>query len=189
MKELVVCHYNEDLAWIETVRGSFDRVTIYSKGGLPGAIPLPNIGREAHTILHHILAGRHADMTVFAQGSPFPHMTPESLIAGDGSDFQFLGEMIVTDKNGMPHMNEFEIPLVALADMLGVSLSETWETGAYSMFRVKGKVLRDALLTPKPYLAMAFAIQHDSGTKTIHETQFHERGAWVIERMWKQILL
>lgn len=77
--ELVVARFEEDLAWVDALLtgGIVDRATIYNKGGpLPFAtVPLPNIGREAHTYLHHILQRftTFAPLTVFAQGHPFDH--------------------------------------------------------------------------------------------------------------------
>jgi hypothetical protein len=74
--ELVVARYLEDLAWLRRVPRAI-RVTVYDKSGAaaPGAVPLPNIGREAHTYLHHITSRYDAlaDLTIFAQGKPFDH--------------------------------------------------------------------------------------------------------------------
>jgi hypothetical protein len=73
--ELVVARCREPLAWLRRVPRDF-LITVYDKGdGSTAGTPLPNIGREAHTYLHH-LAGRHADpadVTVFVQGHPFDH--------------------------------------------------------------------------------------------------------------------
>ena len=73
--ELVVARHTEDLAWLRRVPHEV-AVTVYDKGsGTPSTIPLPNLGREAHTYLHH-LAERHdslADLTIFVQGHPFDH--------------------------------------------------------------------------------------------------------------------
>ncbi len=55
--ELVVARYAEDLAWVRNIPPQI-RVTVYDKNGdapYPGAIRLPNVGREAHTYLHHIV--------------------------------------------------------------------------------------------------------------------------------------
>lgn len=73
---LVVARHTEPLDWLSGVRCP---VTVYNKGpdAPPGldALPLPNVGREAHTYLHHIVHNYHAldDYTVFAQGRPFDH--------------------------------------------------------------------------------------------------------------------
>ena len=104
--ELVIARHAEDLAWLRRVPGEF-AVTVYDKGsGFPGAIPLPNIGREAHTWLHH-LAARYdtlADITVFAQGHPFDHapdLHKRLRALADGSwlirEFFWLGFLADTD--------------------------------------------------------------------------------------------
>ncbi len=83
------------------------RITVYNKGdALPDTTPLPNIGREAHTYLHH-LAERHtnlADITVFVQGHPFDHAPDlherlRALAEGRETvpDFQWLGFLADTD--------------------------------------------------------------------------------------------
>ena len=84
--ELVVARYEEDLHWLRRVPSSF-RISVYNKGStraLPDKLigrkgvevtSLPNIGREAHTYLTHLIA-RHddpANITVFCQGRPFDH--------------------------------------------------------------------------------------------------------------------
>ncbi|MBE2181163.1 MAG: DUF3431 domain-containing protein [Chthoniobacterales bacterium] len=104
--ELVVARHAEDTAWLRRVPREI-RITVYDKGdGTTGGIPLPNIGREAHTYLHH-LAERHdtlADLTVFVQGHPFDHAPDlhqhlRNLAAGSETirDFQWLGFLADTD--------------------------------------------------------------------------------------------
>jgi hypothetical protein len=83
------------------------RVTVYDKSGDSGADnPLPNVGREAHAYLHHIV-GRYdtlADITVFAQGKPFDHVPDlHKILRGlaDGlrkvTDFEWLGFVLDWD--------------------------------------------------------------------------------------------
>jgi len=98
-----VARHSESLSWLRKVPSSF-RITVYDKGAHaqsgPSIVPelraqkqgaraqeqaracvlaLPNMGREAHTYLHHIasrLASPHeplACITVFCQGRPFDH--------------------------------------------------------------------------------------------------------------------
>ena len=104
--ELVVARYAEDLAWLRRVPKEF-AVTVYNKGDIiPEVIALPNIGREAHTYLHH-LADHYedlADLTVFVQGHPFDHAPDlhERLRAlAEGrttvADFHWLGFLADTD--------------------------------------------------------------------------------------------
>lgn len=88
--ECVVAHYNEDLSWLEELA---PETIIYSKGGsrnTPSSANwkevrrLPNIGREAHTYLHHLVNHYDtiADVTMFVQGDAYnpdgrtpPHST------------------------------------------------------------------------------------------------------------------
>ena len=85
---LVIARYCEDLSWLREV-GLPCRV--YNKGPKidpatlpPGPTPetrvvaLPNVGREAHTYLTHILAHYHhlPQYTALLQGNPFAHLAP-----------------------------------------------------------------------------------------------------------------
>ena len=79
-RELVVCRYNEDLLWLDGVPADF-HIVVYDKGDRPSwahrpcrRVSLPNVGREAHSMLHHIVAhyGDLAERTCFVQGdAPF----------------------------------------------------------------------------------------------------------------------
>jgi hypothetical protein len=104
--ELVVARHTEDLVWLRRVPREF-RITVYDKGdGSSGGIRLPNIGREAHTYLHHLASRRDslAAVTVFVQGHPFDH-APDlhqrlKALAGGGesvADFRWLGFLAETD--------------------------------------------------------------------------------------------
>ena len=74
--EFVVTHYKENLKWMER---HADHCHVYDKNEVATAMNLkfyqwerlPNVGRESHTHLHHIIANYHhlADITVFLQGS------------------------------------------------------------------------------------------------------------------------
>ena len=106
--ELVVARYYEDISWLNNIPPQI-RVTIYDKNlhaPHPNALRLPNIGREAHTYLHHIVTRWEtlSPLTVFCQGKPFDHAfdfhrtlrelarAPEAV-----ADFRWLGHIIDTD--------------------------------------------------------------------------------------------
>jgi len=104
--ELVVARHHEDLGWLRRVPREFT-VTVYNKGAaMPHSTPLPNVGREAHTYLHHLIE-RHdtlAELTVFVQGHPFDHAPDLHKVLrdlADGSfkvpDFHWLGFLADTD--------------------------------------------------------------------------------------------
>ena len=80
--EIVIANYEENLEWIENLADSqYSKLTIYNKGMAKdytkvverGATvhTLPNIGREAHTYLYHIIQNYDnlADVTIFLPGS------------------------------------------------------------------------------------------------------------------------
>ena len=74
--ELVIARYNEDISWLSKVKNM--KITIYNKGEdniNKKSIKLPNIGRESHTYLTHIIDNYDnlADITIFSQGDPFFH--------------------------------------------------------------------------------------------------------------------
>jgi hypothetical protein len=113
--ELVVARYREDLSWLANIPPQI-RTTVYDKSGdkseggsTPGTaqlLSLPNVGREAHTYLHHIHARYEtlAPLTVFCQGKPFDHAfnfhkTLRELASGKtlAEKFFWLGHVADTD--------------------------------------------------------------------------------------------
>ena len=55
--EIVIARYNEDLSWLNKIDKNI-KITIYNKGNNNINFPfiqLPNIGRESHTYLYHII--------------------------------------------------------------------------------------------------------------------------------------
>lgn len=84
---LVVARYDEDVAWA----ARYPRRVVYNKGDraglppqlLPDTVDLPNVGREAHTYLHHIVTHYDEldDVTVFAQGRWRDHYPATTLDA------------------------------------------------------------------------------------------------------------
>ena len=81
-KTLVIARYNETLEWLADSRFDGFRVVVYNKGSASVDIPpsrcrvttvvtLPNVGREAHTYLYHIIKHYENpdDLTLFVMGS------------------------------------------------------------------------------------------------------------------------
>ncbi len=120
--EMVVARYNEPLNWLRRVPAAI-RVLVYDKGddaeeigvvaarqrGVTEMKSLPNIGREAHTYLWHIVHNYEtlAPWTIFCQGRPFDHAfdfhrtlhsladsAPQDIVEGG---FRPLGHIIDTD--------------------------------------------------------------------------------------------
>lgn len=105
MIELVVARCSENTNWLRRVPRTVC-VTLYDKGGGAAANALPNVGREAHTYLHHIVSrfDSLAEVTVFAQGRPFDHVSDfhrvlRDLAAGRrrAGGFDWLGFIIDWD--------------------------------------------------------------------------------------------
>jgi UDP-galactopyranose mutase len=72
--EIVIARYNENVDWLNDYKFMS---TIYNKGddNIEGSITLPNIGRESHTYLYHIINNydKLANITLFAQGKISDH--------------------------------------------------------------------------------------------------------------------
>ena len=117
--ELVVARHEEDLRWLRRVPKSV-AITLYDKGEFKGStLPeevqarkgfqrrcLPNVGREAHSYLTHLVENYEnlSAVTVFCQGHPFDH-APDfherlRLLAGGGEcpdPFLWYGFLDETD--------------------------------------------------------------------------------------------
>jgi hypothetical protein len=69
--EVVASHFDEDLSWMSLHSSPRVQFTVYSKSPTPpvNSLPLPNVGREGHTYLHHIVKNYDnlAAWTVFTQ--------------------------------------------------------------------------------------------------------------------------
>jgi hypothetical protein len=133
--ELVVARYREDLNWLRRVPPAIG-LTVYNKSEqaatnvtdtdhaqagltslladsqrkrLPAssvAVSLPNVGREAHTYLHHLVTHYDdlPDYIIFCQGKPFDHAfdfhASLRTFATDPAQigpFRWLGHIIDTD--------------------------------------------------------------------------------------------
>lgn len=79
-QEIVISRYNENLDWINNDPFNKHPIVIYNKGvnnkyvnnsNVIKTINLPNVGRESHTYLYHIINNYHnlADVTIFLPGS------------------------------------------------------------------------------------------------------------------------
>jgi len=90
MLTVVVARYNESLDWTSSISNKRTKCIIYNKGSkvdhIGPIIHLPNVGREGHTYLYHIINNYDnlSEYTMFLQGQPFDH-TPylESILASD----------------------------------------------------------------------------------------------------------
>lgn len=119
--EIVAARYNEDVSWLKEYS---QETTIYNKGpnDLPPSmsfrsiVKLPNIGRESHTYLHHIVHNYDslAEIIFFTQGHIEDHLGPLPL----QSLFQYVYAsqnhgLILFNKNGIKQFNSWkQLPYV-----------------------------------------------------------------------------
>jgi hypothetical protein len=78
-QEIIIARYNEDLSWIDESPFNRHPIIIYNKGdeinikneNIKKIVNLPNIGRETHTFLYHIIENYDnlSDVTIFLVGS------------------------------------------------------------------------------------------------------------------------
>lgn len=110
----MVARHSEDLQWLRRVPRRFN-ITVYNKGAPPRPLPrrprldlfpLPDVGREAFSYLHHVVSRYDtlSDVTVFAQGKPFDHVPDfHKQLSGIAfqrlpvNDFRWMGFIIDED--------------------------------------------------------------------------------------------
>ena len=84
--QIVISRYSEDLSWTESLPKIDSLIFIYNKGRKINSllspefkvIDLENIGREAHTYLHHIIENYNSlpERIIFTQAHPNDHVSP-----------------------------------------------------------------------------------------------------------------
>ncbi len=130
--EVVIARYNENpFAELLPLIPDHYKITIYNKGDSPVIIPsndkhvvnivkLKNVGREAHTYLHHIISVYHkgiTDITLFLMGSCLDTsalyrkrekmlLTLEKLSQGHATSFFPFARLFDIDN---PEFNQFQI--------------------------------------------------------------------------------
>ena len=152
--EIVVARYKEDISWIDLVNPEY-KVTVYNK--YDGENLIENVGREAHTYLHHIIERYDslADYTVFVQGNPIDHCDAfhqrldQFLLQKKKEDFTFLFDssqnMIQCDVNSQPFgfFNDEMIPSGRLYEFLTLRKSpHFFISSPGSQFITSKKIIR-----------------------------------------------
>ena len=189
--ELVVARHREDLRWLRRVPRAF-RVSVYDKGGdVSDGTPLPNIGREAHTYMHHIVTryADLADLTVFAQGHPFDHVSTFHQVLkalADGAErvdaFRWYGFIVDWD------------------DATGCRLVQTWTKNPDRIPLPLAEVCDALWSAPPPPRTVFFPGAHFAVTAATirkHPRAFYERAlraaseipeaAHCFERLWDRV--
>jgi hypothetical protein len=195
-KQLILARYNEKVDWVKNLTPDIE-VIIYNKGRHEGN-NLPNIGREAHTYLHHLCNGKLADRMVFAQADPFyhcgNHFVNNMMEFFHGTKgFKSLSADILTI---LPNGNQWEefgslnrrlyqnhhaqsSAIIQVAQKhFPKQISKGWEFGPGACFGVSLEAVKAA----KHILPELLEYSQSNPTNPIHGDESH-----VMERIWKLI--
>ena len=181
--DIVVSRYGEDMSWKEGLTLPC-RLIVYNKDGT-GLNPLPNVGREAHTYLHHmaVFHGRYPDWTIFTQGDPLRHcpdfinivngwpdtMMKSAFYADPGLHFFSSEPVRFIESNPQGHdaeNNTFEMWEQLFWDLLFYPMA--FAPGA--IFAISSELLMRR--------SIAFYLKADELAAT------RPRGPWEFERIW-----
>lgn len=183
--EIVVARYKENLAWLK----DYSQATIiYNKGpndippslSFPQIIPLPNIGRESHTYLSHIVNNYDslAPLTFFTQGQIEDHIGPSSLHSllqytqpPRNNDLQ----LIFFNKHGIKNFDSWtQIPYVK-------KWHEEYSSG----------IIRKAEMSPLEFWNWMFECPHPESVRFVWGAIFAVRRdlVWRREREWYRRVL
>jgi len=211
MFNLVVAKHNEDVqSWIDSdpIRDNCN-VFLYNKGGdftakhLCHYQILPNIGRESHTYLTHIVDNYKnlSDITIFLQGNPFPHSYNEY-----GERLWDFIEILKTEKNikylplyGL--LNEFKRSR-QMYGYYGESTSDPRNDVAPAVQRLAKRIFSENVIIPeKLYFTTGAQFACSKEVIHYHSKSFYKKcldlheestedAAWmpyVMERFWRYI--
>ncbi len=132
IKDLVVAVYQEEITWLKKRKFANERIFAYKKFerfDFDYVELLPNIGRESHTYIWHILKNYNtnfSDYTIFLQGDPFTHLLQKTdsvphMIFENSYDLSHLyypmGELILCNETGQP-LSKWHCPLCTVWDKL-----------------------------------------------------------------------
>jgi hypothetical protein len=185
--KIVVARYNEDISWLTPYQ---DLCVIYNKGNeieLPN-IPLLNMGREAHTYLHHIIENYENldDITIFTQGNPFDHCPnfvekiKDIVDKGIESPFVNLSSWVLQvhklNCSYWPHHIWPNLVSDLVEFLFGHTIERDIWFGAGAIFAVKKEAI---LERPLEFYKKAI--------KTFPQTAYCNGYAYAFERLWPTI--
>jgi hypothetical protein len=192
-KQLILARYNEKVDWVKNLPPDIE-VIIYNKGRHEGN-NLPNIGREAHTYLHHLCNGKLADRMVFAQADPFYHcgnhfVNNLTVFLNGNKAFQSLSNDTLTilptgnrwaefgELNGRLYQNhhyESSAIIQVAQKHFPKRIAKGWEFGPGACFGVSLEAVRAA----KRILPELLEYSQSNPENPIHGDEAH-----VMERIW-----
>lgn len=175
--QIVIARFKEDVEWAAEF-ATLD-VIIYDKGDPDSPNALPNIGREAHTYLHHIIKNYDTlqDVTVFLQGNPFDHcglQLPERIWQlHRGIEYLDLCRLALPeDQQGNP--TQSGLPLAEYYEKIfDEAPPEFFLCRVGACFAVSRERIRSR---PIEFYERLMTIAVD-----------HELGPWLLERYWRKV--
>lgn len=191
--DIVIARYKEDISWIDSIIDKNFDINIHVYNKHKGENLLPNVGREGHTYVYHIIDKYH-DLrdTIFLQGNPFDfdHEFPKGTIKKFIVDyfnedkkeldfFSFNSNAYYVDKNGYPTRRSVPIPVGAFYEKIfgEKSSPEVFEFNAGACFFVSKKAMQNICL--EKYQVMLDSLSHCKSPVEGH----------CLERMWRTIFL
>lgn len=200
MNHIIIALYKEDATWINSPElNSWEKHVYYKGAAVPkkGWKKLPNIGREAHTYLHHIIQHYDSinakDIYVFTQGDPFDHC-PEFLKRlknCDGSyyDFGLLNTRVKIEEKAITRMGAavfdwldpayvkemlLKINSKTIKNYIKAGMAPIINVSHYAIFSVSGQTI---LSHPKSL--------YEKFKRHTEEMEFH--GAYTMELLWREL--
>lgn len=206
MYDVVIAKYSEDLSWLdqfkEVNREKSMNTFIYDKSRNPSPehIPLPNVGREADTYLHHIC--NHYDSPseclILLQGNPREH-TNVPVVKWKLPDSSaitkltaFFTNIITETHHEDPGQSKYGLPVVQKSrQYFNVSpVTVSFAAGAqyivpYAVIRKRPKHLYEMLYQ---HIHKHVDLNWDSAKDRVSHVKDDELDAWTMERLWPLLL-
>jgi hypothetical protein len=182
--EVVLARYKERIEWTKELTVG---LLVYNKGGLGPGLSLPNVGREAHTYLHHICEnyGNLPEWTFFSQADPNRHI-PVQIFWEIINRFPETQRQCILYCPGGPMF--FSSEPVRYNE--GYKDQEDWESGVGDVWEAlfTRKLPEDILFSP----ASIFVISRQKLLSrslafyrmALELASTRERGPWEFERLW-----
>lgn len=194
MTDFVIAKYKEDISWVKNIKNS--RVFIYDKSGDNDVyINLPNIGREAHTYLKHIINNYEnlSDFTCFLQGNPYDNykgnlkIELKDLENWNMIGFYPLSYVFISDLDGNPHHPGLDIDRIVFQKYF-INKPNHLEFSVGALFIVDKKSI---LLRKKGfYESLLEEFNRDDIDNSLTNGGAGTPGnrmPWIMERVWKYI--
>lgn len=178
--EFVIAKYREDTSWVDILHPYQYRIYSKDEGG-----DLPNVGREAHTYLHHIIENydKLAEVTVLLQGNPFDHLTDVSNRPKSRDEIKLFVDTHTFEKTE-PFFTEFIHPMDAVAGAYrrlfeGEIRSPGFTPGALWIVQRP-----DILARPRMFYEL---LQKEVIEREGNYHEEHTFNPWSLERLWQFI--